>query len=90
MFGAITQVANPRLKDTLFRIYQIGDRMRGGTAGAVRFTKETGRLVGGSDHLIKARERIVNLQRILREEHLTQSDRALAEYVLKELRQSLR
>jgi RHS repeat-associated protein len=89
MAGTISQIANSRLRDALSNLYQISDRMRGGTAAAVEFTRETGRLVGGSNHLLKAAERAAQLERILRVEALSTSERRLGEYALKQLRDAL-
>lgn len=85
MAAAISQVGNPKLQRTLAALYQATDRLRGGTAAAVQFTRETGRLIGGSDHVSKASERVTRLQNILRQEPLSPSDRRLAEYALRQL-----
>jgi RHS repeat-associated protein len=85
--GAISQISNPRVRDALSALYQATDRFRGGTAAAVQFTRETGRLVGGSDHLVKAAGRLLQLEKILRTENLSPSDRSLAEYALNRLKE---
>ncbi len=71
-------VTNERLRNTVNQLYREGDQLPGGTAGAVRYELRTGELVGGRSHVIKARERIANLERILREESLSPSDRTTA------------
>jgi RHS repeat-associated protein len=87
MAAAISQISNPRVRDALSALYQHTDRFRGGTAAAVQFTRETGRLVGGSNHLIKAADRMRQLENILRTENLSPSDRRLAEYALNRLKE---
>ena len=71
-------VTNERLRNTVNQLYRDGDEIPRGTAGAVRYELRTGELVRGRSHVIKARERIVNLERILREESLSPSDRTIA------------
>jgi hypothetical protein len=56
----------------------------------VQFTRDTGLLVGGSDHLIKARETIARLQNILRQGPLNPDERQLAEYALRQLQGAMR
>jgi hypothetical protein len=87
MAGAISQISNPRVRNALSALYQETDRFRGGTAAAVQFTRETGRLVGGSNHIIKAGDRMRQLVNILRTENLSPSDRKLAEYALNRLKE---
>jgi len=53
----------------------------------VQFTREAGRLVGGSDHLVKAAGRLWHREKILRTENLSASDRNLAEYALNRLKE---
>ena len=90
MAATLSQVANKKLHDALSALFQVTDRMIGGTAAAVDYTRRTGQLVGGSDHLIKAGERIKNLETILRTQPLNAHDRRLAEGVLNRLKESLR
>jgi RHS repeat-associated protein len=46
--------------------------------------------IGGTDHLIKTRENIAALERILRQQSLSPSDRRLAEYAMQQLKGALR
>jgi RHS repeat-associated protein len=88
MAGAISRISNPRVRDALSALYQETDRLRGGTAAAVQFTRETARLVGRSNHLIKAGDRMRQLENILRtEKNLSEHDRRLAEYALNRLKE---
>jgi RHS repeat-associated protein len=84
--AAMSAVQNPALREALNQIYRWQDRVAGGVASAVRYTQQTGRLVGGSDHLGKLTNSIGRLQNILRNQPLSPSDRALAEAVLNQLK----
>jgi RHS repeat-associated protein len=86
MAAAMSAVQNPALREALNQIYRWQDKIAGGTAGAVRFTQQTGRLVGGSDHLGKLANSIGRLQNILSKEVLSPSDRNLAQAVLTQLK----
>ena len=58
----------------------------GGVADAVRYTKQTGIQVGGSDHLIKAQDRINGLNNWLKQTpNPTQRDKTIANLVLNDL-----
>jgi RHS repeat-associated protein len=84
--AGMSAVQNPALQKALNEIYRYKDRIAGGTAGAARFTQMTGELVGNSDHVGKVVNSIGRLERILREQPLSASDRALAQAVLTRLR----
>jgi hypothetical protein len=86
MAAAMSAVQNPALREALNQIYRWQDKIAGGTAGAVRFTQQTGRLVGGSDHLGKLANSIGRLQNILSKEALSPLDRNLAQAVLTQLK----
>ena len=70
--GILTKptASNRRLQGVFDELYDPGDKIAGGTARAVRHELATGTLVGGRTHSIKARERVSQLRRILREEDL--------------------
>jgi hypothetical protein len=87
--GVFGQVTNPRLKGALKELFRIGDNVRGGTAGAIRHERATGRLVGGTTHTTKGMQRARQLERILQQENLSPSDRRVAEAVLRDLRNAL-
>ncbi len=86
MAAAMSAVQNPALQRALNDIFRWQDRIAGGLAGAVRYTQQTGRLVGGSDHLGKVANSIGRLENILRREALSPSERQLAEGVLRHLK----
>ncbi|WP_158297310.1 hypothetical protein [Paenibacillus antibioticophila] len=49
----------------------------------------TGQLVGGKSHLQKGKERVKNLENILKKEQLSTQDKALAEALLQDLKAAL-
>ena len=63
----LNNIDDPELKAVADQIYrenaQYGD---GGTADAVRYTKQTGELIGNSDHVVKAQGRVLQLQKIIK------------------------
>jgi hypothetical protein len=85
----IPQAANGRLQNAIRMLFKPTDRLSGGTAGAIRHTKTTGQLVGGSDHIVAGTERARYLEKILQSENLSPSDRVLAESLLQDLRDAL-
>ena len=84
-------VRDAELQGQLDFLYRAGATIRSGsTADAIRFTKETGQLVGGSDHLQKGRDGVRFLEKWLAnnpEAH--PGDQAAAENVLEDLRDAL-
>ena len=61
----------------------------GGLADAVRHELSTGQLVGGKSHIIKAIQRIRNLENIIKTQNLSQSDLNIAKSLLDDLRNAL-
>ena len=63
----LNNIDDPELKSVADQIYRenakYGD---GGTADAVRYTKQTGELIGNSDHVVKAQGRVLQLQKIIK------------------------
>jgi len=81
-----SQVSNKKLFNFIGEYYRAGASIGdGGLADAVRHQIVTGELVGGRDHLVKGRERMINLKRILEHESLSISERRIAEKLLLEL-----
>jgi len=76
---------NRRLQDVFEQLWRDSDRIPGGTAGALRYELPR----GISTHVKKARERIRNLERIIKEENLIMKDRETARRVIEDLRKSL-
>ena len=89
--GILTKptATNRRLQGAFDELYRPGADIAGGTAGAVRHELATGTLVRGKPHSQKARERLRQLRRIMREEQLGPEDRAVATRVIEDLEEAL-
>jgi RHS repeat-associated protein len=87
----LQKVTNPKLRNIIKAFYrtsaQIGD---GGTADAVTYTKETGELVGGSDHVKKAADLARGLANVLKDPQLGATERKIATYLLDALKGALK
>lgn len=90
MPAAFRAAQDPRLQNTLNALFRAGDRISGGTAGAIRQEAITGRLVGGKPHLQKGIERAANLQRLLGRNDMSSADTKIAQQALQELRDAIR
>ena len=88
--SAVPTATNRALQNTVNQLFRPGDKLAGGTAGAIRQEALTGRAIGGKFHLQKGIERIRNLEHILAREELSAADRALAERLLSDLRSAVR
>ena len=77
---------NEKLKNTIKELYRpgalIGD---GGTADAIRHEVVTGELVGGKSHIQKGRERLKNLENILKRKDLNKEDKKIAKELYNDL-----
>ena len=83
-------VQNNRLMNAVNEIYRQGATFGdGGLASAVRHELATGQLVGGRSHLLKASERISNLENIIRTQTLSQNDLDIARQLLNDLNNAL-
>ncbi|HXJ34610.1 MAG TPA: RHS repeat-associated core domain-containing protein, partial [Candidatus Eisenbacteria bacterium] len=83
--GLQRQASNAELRDALGELFRLKDRIPGGTAGAIRDELRQGL----TKHLLKGRERLSQLQRLLREGGLCGTDRAIAEAVVMDLQAAL-
>jgi len=86
----VRRATNPRLQRTIDALFQSTDIVPGGTAGAIRRELRTGELIGGKSHILKGQERVRNLQKILKEENLSSSDRDIAELLIEDLQAALK
>jgi len=86
----LDEVENPKLKNVINEIYRpgatIGD---GGLADAVRYELSTRKLVGGKSHIKKAKERVINLERVINKEKLSDKDLEIANNLLTDLKDAL-
>ncbi|MBQ7225711.1 MAG: hypothetical protein IJX02_03810 [Clostridia bacterium] len=82
----MNNIDDPDLKHTAEKLYRenatVGD---GGTADAVRYTKQTGELVGGSDHIIKAQETVTHLESLINSGKLSYHDTNIAKSLMSDL-----
>jgi RHS repeat-associated protein len=87
----LQKVTNPKLRNIIRAFYrtnaQIGD---GGTADAVTYTKDTGELVGGSNHIKKAEDLARGLANVLKDPNLGATERKIATYLLDALKSALK
>lgn len=67
-------------------VHGVDDMRRGIIAGSATFSFA---LVGGRSHVAKARERMRQLQKIIRQENLTATDRSTATRILDDLEDAL-
>jgi hypothetical protein len=79
-------VQNTRLSKQLDELYRPTDKRPGGTAGELRREVQYNLK---KEHLVKAQERVNNLQRIVKEESLSRSDRKVAERIISDLRDAI-
>ncbi|MEQ1977410.1 hypothetical protein [Xenorhabdus sp. SGI240] len=92
----IDSIENPKLKSIFSELYRPGANIPdGGTAASILHTKNTGELVGGSDHINKGKDYLKALKNLTsgdgkyRNETLSSSDRSLASYMISDLRNAL-
>ena len=78
---------NQQLRKELDELYKQTDEYPRGTAGKLRDEIEKGL---PKEHLIKARERISQLKRIIDNEPLSRTDRKIAERVINDLRSAIK
>lgn len=88
----LKKAENRKLRNAINQLYRpgsfIGD---GGTASVLKFEKRTGEHVSKSPlgHYNKAKDTVVYLKRIISNEHLTKSERKLANKLVKKLNRSI-
>ena len=86
----LDKAENQKLKNAINEIYRqnakVGD---GGLADAVRHELLTKELVGGKSHIQKAKERITNLENIIKKQPLNNQDLELAKQLLEDLQKAL-
>jgi hypothetical protein len=77
-----------RLRNVAQSLFRAGDKLPGGTANAIRAELATGKQVAGKFHLTKGATSIRTLQNILKGGGLSEQEKASAETLLNDLRQS--
>lgn len=86
----LKKASDEKIKNVIKELYRqgaiIGD---GGTADAIRHEIKTGELVGGKSHIQKGKERLKNLENILKKSDLSKKDKKIAEKLHKDLKKAL-
>jgi len=81
-------IQDQKLRNIFNEFYQSSDALPGGTAGAIKHTVKTGELVHGSDHFIKGDGFVNGLNKLLQNFSLNQEDRAIAQKLFDQLKNS--
>ena len=82
-------VTNPRLQEIVNDLFQVTDKLPGGTAGAVRSELSTGNLLSPTGHTQKAIEAITRLNNLLKSGNLSYNDQIQARTMIQDLRNAL-
>ncbi len=86
----LNSIENSKLKNVADQIYRPGaSHGDGGLADAVRYELSTGEYVGGKSHLLKATERVKNLQNVINKQNLNHKDLEIANKLLINLKNAL-
>ncbi|MDF2804621.1 MAG: hypothetical protein K0S61_4526, partial [Anaerocolumna sp.] len=86
----IKSASNSNLKNAIREMYRVGASVGDGSlAAAIRVEAKYGTLVGGKSHLIKGRERIRQLEKLMGSGKLNQSDWKIANNLAIELKRAL-
>jgi len=79
-----------RLRNIVGQLFRGGDKIPGGTAGAIGKQLSTGQLVGGKDHIKKGAERLLELDKMLKSGTLDAKDTAVAQGLKQDLETALK
>ena len=86
----LNHATNQKLKNTINEMYRatstVGD---GGLSDAIRHELKTGELVGGKSHIQKGRERLKNLENILKKQELNSTDKKIINDLIADLKSVL-
>ena len=86
----LNHATNQKLKNTINEMYRatstVGD---GGLSDAIRHELKTGELVGGKSHIQKGRERLKNLENILKKQELNSTDKKIINDLISDLKSVL-
>ena len=81
---------NQKLRNAINEMYRenakIGD---GGLSDAIRYELQTGELVSGKSHIQKGKERLKNLENILKKQELNLADREITMSLIEDLKKAL-
>lgn len=92
--GAIGGTAGPEVTDPVLQswvaeLFQLSDKIPGGTAGAVRYEARTGILLSDAGHFQEAREILGHLNELIRTGGLSVHDQVVAKGLAQDLSQAL-
>jgi hypothetical protein len=86
----LLSVKNGKLRKAIDQMYRpnatTGD---GGLADAIRYEKETGKMVGGRSHIRKGRERLKSLKKLYSKENLNGRDTQIIAELIRDLTDAL-
>lgn len=86
----VDKATSIKLKNTIKELYHPGSKIGdGSTAAAIKHELKTGNLVGGKSHIIKGKERVKNLENILKNKELNKKDKKIAKKLYEELKSAL-
>lgn len=79
-----------KLKNTIKELYRPGAKVGdGSTVAAIKKQLKTGILVGGKDHILKGKERVKNLTKLIDSGRLNKTDLQIAKKIRKDLKKAL-
>lgn len=86
----LNRATNQKLKNAINEMYRPNAKKGdGGLADAIRHEIQTKELVGGKSHIRKGRERLKNLENILKKQTLNSSDKSIIKELIKDLKDAL-
>ena len=80
---------NPALRRAIDSMYKPGDRIPGGSAGAVRYEDATGKPIKGKYHREKAENSLGRLRNIMRKQQLSPQDQKTAQLLIRDLEDAI-
>ena len=84
-------VKNEKLRNTILALFRPGAHIGdGSTTAAIKYQIKFNKYVNGKDHIIKGKERVANLEHILKKTTLTASENKIAKKLLKDLKKALK
>ncbi len=87
----LEKAENEKVKNVIKELYRAGAEIGdGGTADAIRHELATDKLVGGKSHVKKGKERLKNLENILKKRNLQDSDKQIVKELYDDLKDALK
>ncbi len=85
-----SNVKNAKLKRIVGKLFQDKDKVPGGTAGAIKYERETGELLSATGHIQAGRNRARGLEKLLKGGKLNAFDRSVAKFLKRQLDRELK